>query len=418
MRRFLATPVDIASLAAFRVLYGLLMAVAMVRLYTTGWLDELYLRPAFTFKYWGAAWAVVPPRWALLLLVGALVVCALALALGRFARAAALLFFLGFGYLELLDVTNYLNHYYLAALLALLLAIPSWANATVPRWLLWLFRFQIAVVYVNAGLAKLSADWLLAAQPLSIWLQRHAELPFLGERWVAFVASWAAFLYDTTIPLWLSLRRTRVFAFAAVVVFHASTHLLFNIGMFPFLMTAAATLFFAPEWPRRFFRRKPEMPATTSRVPLLAIALYAALQIFLPLRHFLYPGDVAWNEEGMRFGWKVLMRDKQGSVTFHVHLPDGKRVEVPPGRYLDRRQEREMSGQPDLILQLAHHIAAEYRARGLEVAVTAETHVSWNGRPPAPLVDPTRDLTKVEDGLAPKDWLLPAPDAAPLWSRR
>ena len=77
-----------------------------------------------------------------------------------------------------------------------------------------------------------------------------------------------------------------------------------------------------------------------------------------------------------------------------------------------------MAGRPDLILQLAHHIADDLRASGYgEAEIRAEALVSLNGRPARLLIDPERDLTKISDGLAPRDWILPAPTQAPIQLR-
>ncbi|MEQ8888722.1 MAG: HTTM domain-containing protein, partial [Sandaracinaceae bacterium] len=81
-------------------------------------------------------------------------------------------------------------------------------------------------------------------------------------------------------------------------------------------------------------------------------------------------------------------------------------------------QEAEFAGQPDLILQLAHHIRDDLRARGhARVEVRADAWASLNGRPSARLIDPNVDLAAVEDGFAPADWILPRPDTAPLRMR-
>ena len=47
---------------------------------------------------------------------------------------------------------------------------------------------------------------------------------------------------DTTIVLWLSWRRTRPFAYAVLLVFHFFTHVFFDIGLFPLIMSGAATV--------------------------------------------------------------------------------------------------------------------------------------------------------------------------------
>jgi hypothetical protein len=438
VRAALVRPVDATGLAAFRVLFGVVLFAGIVRVLTSGWIEKMYVEPRFFFSYWGFEWVRPWPAAWMYVHYAVLAVLALFIAAGLFYRASAALFFIGFTYTQLIDVTNYLNHHYLVSLLALLFVFlplhatwsidawrkPSVRRETLPAWVLWLLRAQIAIVYVNAGLAKATSDWLFGAQPLNIWLtaRMHTPIigPWLGELWVAYVASWGAFLYDTTIVLWLSWRRSRPFAFAAVIVFHGLTFLWFNIGIFPFLMTVNATIFFAPSWPRRLVRgerREPRAEGGERRLarPVAAlIAAYLAVQVLVPLRHFLYAGDVLWNEEGMRWSWKVMVREKHGSTTFYVTLPDGRQVQVPPRRYLNGRQEREMAAQPDLILQLAHRIARDYEDAGYgRVEVRAESLVSLNGRRARPMIDPTRDLARVEDGLAPKDWILSGPTEPP-----
>jgi hypothetical protein len=87
---------------------------------------------------------------------------------------------------------------------------------------------------------------------------------------------------------------------------------------------------------------------------------------------------------------------------------------VSPARYLTDIQEREMSGQPDLILALAHHVRDDFERRGKgPVEVRVEALVSLNGRRLAPLIDPSVDLATVPDGLAPARFILPAPTEPP-----
>jgi vitamin K-dependent gamma-carboxylase len=100
-------------------------------------------------------------------------------------------------------------------------------------------------------------------------------------------------------------------------------------------------------------------------------------------------------------------------VTYVAKFANGKQLEIPPGRWLTWRQEREMSGQPDLILQLARAIDRDLAARGYrDYTLHAITSVSLNGRRPAPLIDPNVDLRTLRD-LGARDWVLPAPAEAP-----
>jgi len=424
-------PVDIASLAAFRILFGTVMFVGVVRLLTTGWIETMYGDPRWFFSYPGFGWVKpwpVPWMYVHYSILGVLALC---IAVGYRHRIVTPLFVVGFAYTQLVDVTNYLNHHYLVVLLGIQLALlpanaawsldarrdPALRRATVPAWMVWLVRFQVGLVYVFAGLAKAKADWLLHGQPLQIWLSARTETPLIGglftTSWFPLAMSWAGFLFDTTIVIWLSWARTRIYAFAAVIVFHGLTGYLFNIGMFPLIMTTSALIFFSPSWPRRFVRSSPpplDGPAMPpSRGVRIAIAVHVAVQLLLPLRHFAYPGHVLWNEDGMRFAWHVMIREKHGSVRFVARFADGKALEIPAANYLTARQEREMGGQPDLILQLARHIGDDLHARGYrDFTLHAETAVSLNGRAPRPLIDPAVDLLSITD-IGPRRWVVSGP---------
>lgn len=448
---WLLAPRDIAALAAFRVALGLLIAVSAVRFLAYGWVGVLFAQPRFRFTYWGFGWVPVLPGSWMPALFAALGVLGVLLMVGLFYRVTVVLLFAVFAYVQLLDVTNYLNHYYLVSLLLALLcfvpahrafSVDAWRDPALrrdwlPAWCTVLLRFQVSVVYVFAGLAKVTNDWLVHAQPLNIWLAARTGLPWVGplleQRWVAYAAAWGGMLFDSTIVLFLLWRRTRPFAYVVVLGFHAVTFVLFPIGMFPFIMVTGALVFFDPSWPRALLarvRRRP-VPAPPSP-PMVAVApgwkgplalgvaaVYALLQLVLPLRTHAYGGNVLWHEQGMRFSWRVMTREKNGSATFMVRdSVTGREWHVPPSQYLTRLQEREMAVQPDLILQLAHRIARDFEATTHHpVEVRADVRVSLNGRMSERLVDPTVDLSKEEDGLGPKAWILPAPEGPPVHLR-
>lgn len=452
----LLAPRDIAALVAFRMALGLLITVSSIRFLAYGWVDVLFTRPRYHFTYWGFDWVPALPAPWMHAVFAALGVLGLCLTAGLFYRVTTVLLFVTFSYVQLVDVSNYLNHYYLVSLLLGLLVFvpahrafsldawrrPELRSDTLPAWCTLLLRFQVTVVYVFAGLAKLTTDWLLHAQPLNIWLAARTSMPFVGplleERWVAYAAAWAGFLFDTTIAAFLLSRRLRPFAYVVVVGFHAATSVLFPIGMFPFIMVTAALVFFDSSWPRRVGARLkqwrdkrgtapaavPEpprpaallMPGWKGQLALGVALVYAVIQVAMPLRTHLYGGNVLWHEQGMRFSWRVMAREKNGSVTFIVtHATTGREWHVSPSEYLTRLQEREMSVQPDLILQLARHIARDFEARGQgPVQVRVDARVSLNGRAAQLLVDPAVDLARETDGLGAKPWILPAPDSPPI----
>lgn len=457
----LLTPVDAAWLAAFRVCYGVVLCVSMLRFIGYGWIESLFTSATFRFKYLGFEWVEPLSNDAMYALFWALAACALCLALGLFFRLSSALFALGLVYVQLIDVSTYLNHYYLAALLAGLLCIsPAARSYSLDAWLkrrlsgsgprppevasgwLYLFRFQVGVVYTFAGLAKLGPDWLLHGQPLRMWLSASTSLPVIGPLlaidWVPLAMSWAGFLFDTTIVIWLSLSKTRPYAYAVVIVFHVLTRLLFPIGMFPAIMVLSALVFFSPSWPRRLWARlqaflgrsaaAPREPVLEARAPrirklhyaVIGLGLaYCAVHVILPLRFLAYGGNVLWHEQGMRFSWRVMVRAKGGSTTFVVtNKRTGRVWHVSPRTYLTPLQETEMASQPDLILQLAHHVRQDFERRGLgPVEVRADATVSLNGRRGRRLIDPSLDLSTVRDGLARAEWVLPAPPEPPPHTR-
>ncbi len=449
LRKGLSRPVPIDSLAALRVLYGLLGVLSATRFVASGWVERFYGTPQFFFRYEGFAWIPVPSPAGVEVLFGLMALSGLAIFLGWRTRAALIVHVAAFAWVELIDVTNYLNHYYLYTLLGLLLAAlpsgralsldarrdPDHARTHVPAAVIWLLRFQVGVVYIGAALAKAQPDWLLHGQPLNIWLSARASFPLIGP-WLdtplaAIAFSWAGFLHDLLAPALLLWRPTRALAYGALLVFHGMTLILFQIGMFPFIMAAAATIFLAPDWPRQTLARlglaRPRVASARSatwspptlplhRRALLGLAAaWVAFQILMPLRTHLHDGPVIWHEVGMRWSWRVMLREKNGTVTFRVRTEPGARERhVAPHAFLTPDQEREMSGQPDMIWQLARHIAATFRDRGHpDVEVRVDALCSLNGRSPARLLDPDVDLAAVPDASALAAVILPAPAGPP-----
>jgi hypothetical protein len=131
--------------------------------------------------------------------------------------------------------------------------------------------------------------------------------------------------------------------------------------------------------------------------------------LLVPLRHFAYPGNVSWTEEGHRFAWHMKLRDKEAEATFTVADPAaGRQWTVDPRDHLTRIQSANMAGQPDMILQFAHHLSREARAQGRgEVQVRAQVTASLNGRPPQLLIDPQVDLAATPRSLRHARWIVP-----------
>ncbi|HZV33581.1 MAG TPA: HTTM domain-containing protein [Verrucomicrobiae bacterium] len=443
------SPVDIAALAAFRFLFGLMMSLAMVRFIAKGWVGEFYIQPSFYFTYPGFRWLHPWPGGWMHFHFVLLALLACGIALGCFYRICAVLFFVGFTYVELLDQTTYLNHYYLICLLSGLLAIlpanrawsvDAWRNPalrtdTAPAWTLNLLRFQAGVVYFFAGLAKFNADWLFKAEPLRIWLAARSDLPFVGplldKAWVAYGASWFGAAFDTSIVFLLLCPRTRKPAYLLAILFHVATWILFNIGMFPWVMLVAATVFFSPDWPRNlllrinvFFGARSICPSFSQRISAMArrqsshsasgfranaavfllLVFYAAIQLALPIRSYLVSGTPAWTCTGFNCAWRVMIAEKSGYAEFYAFDPaSDRRWKIPTEIYLTPRQEMMMDQDPDLIRQMARRMGDDLKQRGRRaVQINVESFATLNGRPSQRLINPGIDLA----GPTTPGWIL------------
>ena len=440
LREGLAEPVDIASLVMARVFFGLLMLWMVIRYFGKGWIHKYWIEPEFHFGYFGFDWVAPWPGdgmyWHFLGL-GALAVM---ITFGLFYRVAAALFFLGFTYVFLLEQARYLNHAYLVCLVGFLMAIMPAHRAgsldvkfgfcrrsdIAPAWCLWLLRFQIGAVYFFGGVAKINADWL-AGEPLRTWLSRRMDYPLIGflfgEDAVVMGMAWGGMLFDLLIVPFLMCRPTRVVGFAGVLFFNFTNALVFHIGIFPWLAIALSTVFFDPAWPRRYMVLKDERAAAPtgaarcSGAVLVFLVIYVSWQLFLPLRHWLYPGNVSWTEEGHLYAWHMKLRSKSGRVRFYVMDETGKEFKVSPRSYLKSWQRRKMATRPDMIHQFVYYLGERLRSEGKSVAsIRVDARVSLNGRRRQHLLNPEVNLLRESRTIWPAPWIKPL--EVPLQERR
>lgn len=427
-------PVDGASLAVFRVGFGLLLVGHFSHYTLGGRLERLFLNPTVRFTFPGFSWVEPLPDAALRALFWLLLASAAGIALGLFYRASCLVFAVGNSYVFLLDTANYNNHDYLLCLLGLVMAAvpahrlfsldarlrPRIRSDTVPAWSLWWLRFQTGVPYLFGALAKINADWLLRGEPMTMWLREGTEGPLrlaiFRQPLTGLVMAWSGFFLDLlAVPL-LLWRRTRVAALLALLAFHLLNAQLFVIGVFPWLMIWAALLFFRPDWPRRLRMVPPRRGGQPGRFrPRAAVAallgLWVAVQALLPFRHYLYPGWVDWTEEGHRFSWRMKLRDKRGRIEFLAVDPMRRSVTPLQGvqeLLLTPQQRDMMRHDPDSMRQFARHLARDLEPRLGRVEIHVVSELSLNGHPPRPLIDPEVDLARAQrrpGGGQP--WILP-----------
>ena len=149
--------------------------------------------------------------------------------------------------------------------------------------------------------------------------------------------------------------------------------------------------------------------------------VYLAVQVLVPLRHWLYPGDVAWTEEGHRFAWRMKLRGKEGTLTVRITDPvTGESRPVELTADLTPKQVDEMTGRPGMILQYVQFVKRRLQQEGIaRPVITVEALVSLNGRPPQPLIDPTVNLAEITARpFSHARWILPLHEPLPhCWNR-
>ena len=441
MNRFLSwlrKPVDGASLAVFRISFGGIMLWDVFRHWPR--IQRLFLESlenpggGFQFKYFGWEWVPALPGSSIYVLFAVIGLASIGILLGLFYRTACLVFLISFSWQFFIEQANYLNHFYLVILFAVcLLVVPAdrvWSlrrgerSDWIPRWSLLGLMIMTEIVLLYAGLVKLNSDWL-TGWPLKFWFAsragEHALIgPLLAAPHFAILGAWyATVLHLLGAPL-LFFKKTRLAVFCLYALFHLSNAAIFSIGIFPWMTLCATTLFFAPHWPRRWLElvtgkfqpgpRQERIELPLEKTLLVLFGIFLVYNILMPMRPLIYPGPVAWTEEGHRFSWRMKLRDKEGRVKFRVLDPDtGKSWQVNPAIWLTRRQFEKMPTRPDMILQFAHHLdkvwQEKYRVSDPVVTVLAMS--SLNLRELAILIDPERDLSVIVRNLEPADWIQP-----------
>lgn len=438
--KYLNTYIPPFSITVYRIGFGILVMFSIIRFWSRGWIEKLYLEPDFHFTYLGFSW-VQPLGIYTYLIFFICFLSALFVTIGYKYRFSIIVLFLSFTYIELMDKTTYLNHYYLISCISFLMiflpastyfSIDSGRNKfQIPKWSVDSIKILLIIVYLYAGLAKINSDWLIQAQPLKLWLKTKYSIPLIGDtllqkEFIHYLFSWGGMLYDISIPFLLLVKRTRIFAFIMVIIFHVLTRILFPpIGMFPYIMIFSCIIFFDNSVHQKILdfisksfkinhnkiyeEKILEKKSFINQLSLIFVCVFLFIQLVFPLRNKFYPGELLWTEQGYRFSWRVMLVEKTGYTTLKVvDQTNGKYVLIDNTDYLTEFQEKQMSFQSDFILEYAHYIGDIYKKKGFkDVAVYAESYVTINGRPSQLYIDPKINLYNKNRSLKNKEWIMP-----------
>lgn len=267
-------PVDALPLGVFRFLFGLLLCIEFFVVSRNTFPDD-YIKPLFHFTYpffdlLGLKPLSQPSLW---LVFHALRISAVGIMLGLLTRLSLIVFTSSYGYFFFMESTVYTNHYYLIFLISLLMCLGHSGTAfsldsrfsrksrrpEIAYWEVFLLRFQICVVFLFGGIAKMNADWLIHAAPLYLNLIEHFSLfgyP-LHAKWIAVVLSWGGMMSDLGLGTLLALNRWPKLTFVWLCAFNGMNVFLFGWGIktFPYLMISSYLLFLPAPIVRDFMAR-------------------------------------------------------------------------------------------------------------------------------------------------------------------
>lgn len=432
-------PVDIAPLVFFRVVVGSLITIELLGEVLTDYSAD-YFHQDFHFSYYLFGWLKPwPPFWMHLHFFFN-VLMALFVTLGFYYRLSAALLCLGTTAAFLMEKSVYINHTYLYCLTAFIMIFipahrawsldvkrrPAMEQSAVPAWTVGILVFQISVVYLFAGLAKLNPDWLRGI-PMNIWLPARSHYyvigPVLAQPWLPYLMSWGGVAFDLLVVPFMLWRFTQRWTFYIALLFHLTNVSIFGIGTFPWYSIAMTALFF----PAHRFRKLPllrhklppfvpinfslRLQAAHKKTVVTLLALYMVVQLAIPLRQYAYAGNTSWTEAGHNFSWHMMLRSKYGSLYYKVVDPvSGEQWHVDPHEYITPHQYRSMQGKPDMILELAHHIRDDYAAKGYQqVEVYAHNKINFNGRYKLLYADTAVNLAAQPRKPGVYEWIMPLP---------
>jgi vitamin K-dependent gamma-carboxylase len=428
-------PVDNSSLILFRILFGLLIFIECAGAIFTGWVKDVFIDPEFTFTFIDFSWLQPLPGNGMYVYYGLMALAGLMVMLGFFYRIGIISFFILWTTTYLMQKSFYNNHYYMLVLLSfIMIFMPaekyfsfdvaqkrSEESHVCEKWCITVLLMQVSLVYIFAGIAKLYPDWY-EGRPVEIWFRAKADYPFLGKflqlEYVKTAVVYGGFFFDLFIVPLLLWSRTRFLGFVLGLIFHLFNAVVFLIGIFPFMMISLNILFFPSEKIKNIFFRKKSLILNENnyshrfnkKIIFSAIVIYFLIQLYLPVRHYFFKGNVYWTEEGHRMAWHMMARTKTGKVYFKLRdTVSGRLWVVFPEEKLTASQYISFAVSPDMIWQYADFLKKHYRSKGInQMEIYAVSIASLNGRKTQALVDSTVDLAKIKwSHFRHSDWILP-----------
>ncbi|NKI30816.1 HTTM domain-containing protein [Croceivirga thetidis] len=431
---FLYRKIDNAQLIAFRVFYGILVCCEAFGAIATGWVRKTFIEPQFTFSFIGFEWLQPLPGDGMYYYFVLMGLCGILITVGYKYRYAAFGFAVLWSGVYLMQKTSYNNHYYLLMLLAYIMGFlpanrnhsldakfnPSIKTDYMYNYVRWIIIVHLFIVYTYASVAKLYADWFDSSF-IEVLMKGKKDYfligEFLQEAWVHKAIGVFGIAFDLLVVPALLWKPTRRIAFALSIFFHLFNSYVFRIGIFPYLSLAFCVFFFETKTIRKLFFKKPLEEATAnspifnlkaSKILVAVFIGYFFIQILLPLRHHIIPGNVVWTEEGHRLSWRMMLRSRSGYSNFRVVNKETKQVtHIDLDDYLTKKQRRRIGSYPDFIWTFAQRLKKEYKAKGEDVQIFVTGKAKVNQGEYYPLIDPKVDMAEAKwNHFRRNEWIL------------
>ncbi len=435
LNKLLFKPIDNSALIAFRVLFGLLVAIESFGAIFSGWVHLAFIEPKYVFSFIGFEWLQPLPDYWMYVYYAVMGICGLLIMVGYKYRLSIISFAILWSGTYFMQKSSYNNHYYLLILISLFMAVvpananfsldsknrPSIKSSIMPQWCTVIFIVQMFIVYTYASIAKLYPDWL-DTTAVELLLKSKRDYYIIGDvlqqKWLHYIIAYFGIAFDLLIVPLLLWKRTRKYAFLIAIVFHLFNSIVFQIGIFPYMSLALCVFFFDPKMVRKkifktqkVIEKSKDSTVRNKSIIMMLLIGYFVIQLILPLRHWAIKDDVLWTEEGHRLSWRMMLRARQGIISFKaIDKANNQTIPIQLDTYLTYKQKRSFASKPDMIWQFAQFIKKTYKEEvNRDVMVFVDCQVKINGKSYKPLIDPKVDLASVKwNAFKHSPWILPS----------
>lgn len=361
------------------------------------------------------------------------------LLIGFLFRFFSLLYLSIYVYFILIEASYYNNHYYFISLLIFILFFTKADNCfsvknfiqrkrnkviekSVPRWNYSILKFQIFIAYFLAGIVKLNFAWL-STNTFRCVMDYGTEYPkdslFYHSNFGIYFLTFGGVFFDLIVPLMLLTKRWRLFAIPAILTFHTINAATLNIGVFPYLMAGCTIVFYKADivdyWKKiiknlnvkmafreRFSAEKLNKIEQKPFSPFVFyfLIVFVVLQLLIPYRHLLIPGNVGWTGEGNSFSWRMKMGLK-APTRFELFVHNKYTgMEYKPQININPHQYSSLWICPNRIIQVANFVALrtskQFNVSVDSLTINCKTDLIFNNHPSSPLYDTTVNLLEVK----------------------